>query len=179
MFDWLDPETRAILAGQPPPKLAPPATAAFTLLFLTKGTDRARIARAVDALSRIGTPNATGLKSVIRQGLTLEEAMGGQFTLACCDCATAFIADDVASTGDREYLLQLSARLAESPEFQPVAIELVSVPDSEAGRRFLWQFMGLAVGLELPLATTVMRKKARLMAHWAEKVGAELQFHDT
>jgi hypothetical protein len=51
-----------------------------------------------------------------------------------------------------------------------------SVPDDERGTRFLDQFFGKA--LQLPATRFVAHKKARIMRHWASKLGAVVEMMD-
>jgi hypothetical protein len=179
MSEWFDDvQTRAILRKGLPPALAPPDAEGYSLLLLKPGKDEARMAEALDIIGQSGTANATAFPFVIRQRLSLDEAFRGQFLLACCDCATAFVRDQVTSSADAKYLSELYAELMSSAEFQAVEVELVFVPSTEAGRRFLWQFTCLAVGLGLPRKLVVMRKKARLLSYWAQKIGASVVVRD-
>jgi hypothetical protein len=73
-------------------------------------------------------------------------------------------------------IAELFAELSAGPEFRPVDVRVLSVPSNDEGRRFLWQFLGLAVGVALPQKLRVMRKKARLMKHCAERIGGIVEF---
>ncbi len=168
--EWLDTETRTILCdGWGKETLT--ATSAFSLLLFTKGSDAGRISSVVAELQHCGTANSTLFPFVVRQGLSLDDALAGQFALACCDCASAFVRDDIVLQMDAPGFSALFAELSVSPEFRYVDVQVWNIPATEHGRKFLWQFLGLAVGVRLPHRMRVMKKKARLMAHCAEKIG--------
>ncbi len=112
---------------------------------------------------------------MIAQQLTLDEAMGGQFALACCDCVSAFFPDEVVYDANAGYLHELSEAVIRSAEFEPVTVRLVAILPSEKGRQFSWQFLGVAVGIATPSEIQVHRKKARLMMHWAPKCDVRLE----
>lgn len=184
MSEWLDTETRAILQGVPPEKLAPPDTVGFTLVLLSKTNDQERLrqafARAVctgpaasDAVLTSSCPQVVAIR------MTAEDAMIGQFEFACCDSAAVFIRDEVVADNDKSYLSGLYLELSSSEEFQPVVIEVYSVPNDDQGRRYVRQFLGVYESLleraRLPLHQTVMKKKARVMRHWGMKIGADVR----
>lgn len=170
MHEWLDTETKSILCREPPEKTAPPQTEGYSLLLLEKGTDERRIDEVVAAIQR-GTPAIPDDRPfVIARQLCLDDALAGQFALACCDCVTAFVRDAVICDSDCDYLRQLYGQVMGSPEFASVLVELLSVPVTDDGRRFCWQFLGLATPA-VPATFRVFRKKARLMEHWAKKTG--------
>ena len=54
-----------------------------------------------------------------------------------------------------------------------ISIRIVSVPEHAAGRAFAEQLIGSHLS-HLPLEIVVMRKKARVMYHWAKKIGANV-----
>jgi hypothetical protein len=123
----------------------------------------------------MGTKNATAISIVVRQQLTLEEAMAGQFALCCCDCVSAFVDDNIVCDGYTSIVEELSAIVTNSAEFSPVTVRVDSIPHTEWGRRFSWQFLGFAVGVATPVEMTVHRKKARLMMHWAPQCGVQME----
>jgi len=184
MAEWLDTETTAILQGVPPNKLAPPTTAGFTLVLLSKSGDHDRLQ---EGLAKAGCSDpllsrrvlASPCPCVAATGLTVEEALFGQFELACCDSAAVFVRDEVVTENDHPYLSDLYVELASSEEFQPREIEVHSVPHDERGTRYLRQFLGtderFLERVVLPLRRTVMEKKARLMWHWGKKIGADVR----
>ena len=180
--EWLDTETRAMLDCQPPQKLAPAVTARFTLVVLENGLEARRIAR---ALARIRDGSETEVQTVfglappatVAVGLTHQGALMGQFELICADCISVFLDDGVVACGAQGYLRNLYSRLRESPEFAPCRITLGSVPADESGAKYLDQFLGLSLErLQDALRTslTVAAKKARIMQHWAAKIGADV-----
>ena len=184
MSEWLDTETKAILQGSPPEKLAPPGTAGFTLVLLSKTSDQRRLRQ---ALARVRSSESAALDAILAEpcpttvaaGLTEEDAMFGQFELACCDCPAVFIRDEVVAEDDHSYLSELYAELSASWEFQPVVIEIHSAPSDDRGRRFMRQFLGVDESflerVQLPLRERVLRKKARIMLHWGRKIGADVR----
>ena len=174
-FDWLDTETKSLLARFPPQKQVGAETDAYSLLLLQWGQDRNRIEHVVAAIRRTAETTNAELPFVIAQRMTLNEALAGQIALVCCDCISAFVPDHVVSKDNRKGLKQLLHDVSASSEFEPVRICLTSVPDTEAGRRFCWQFLGMAVGTKVPDALKVFRIKARLMQHWAMKSDVGLQ----
>jgi hypothetical protein len=186
MCEWLDTETKAMLQQAPPEKYAPANTGLFTLVLLTRGNSHDRL---IQALTRI--PGVTRAKAVevavcmcpvpIVCSLSLGDAMLGQFELVCCDAISVFLRDEVVCTAERLYLGQLYRQFLHSPEFESVRVTITSVPRTAFGEHFLEQFLGGAEVLPrlviagLPACEeTMMRKKARIMAHWAEKIGAEV-----
>jgi hypothetical protein len=176
METWLDTETRALLQRSPPNKLAPPDTARFTLVLLAiTGSGRERLLETVrrvlecspqDALLVLAQPLPVPLKS----GLAHEDALLGQFELACCDAISVFLADEVAAHGASDYLTDLYGRLLQSPEFEIVSMRLESIPENPQGEDFLRQFVGRTVR-HFPIELKVLRKKARIMEHLAAKIG--------
>ena len=105
--------------------------------------------------------------------------MLGQFELICCDSISVFLRTEVVASAEPWYLTQLYRQFRQSPEFESIPITIVSVPNTVLGERFVDQFLG---GMEVvgSMASgslrceNVMRKKARIMAHWAKKIGAEI-----
>jgi hypothetical protein len=184
MCQWLDTETKAMLQQAPPETLAPPYTGLFTLVLLQKGEDMTRLVR---ALTRIpGVPPRKAMDLAARHcplpatgGLSLGDAMLGQFELVCCDSISVFLRNEVVATAERLYLAQLYQQFRRSPEFENVAVTIASVPQTASGEHFVDQFLGEADGIipriSGPLhVENMMRKKARIMAHWAQKIGAEI-----
>jgi len=189
MCKWLDTQTKELLQDVPPTKLAPAGTAGFSLAMLDDGKDPARTARAVARIAeQIGRPLLPWRKPpfpiVIVSGLTIEEALFGQFELISCDAISVFLRDEVVAKGLDDYLRNLYVDLRHSHEFEAVTVRLRSVPDNEDGDRFLDQFLGidrkdLTTGsTAIPLRTKVARKKARIMLHWAVKTGAVVVVDD-
>ena len=98
-----------------------------------------------------------------------------RYSVRCCDCVSAFITDEVVYDANARYLQQLSEEIMRSPEFEPISVGLFFIPLSDLGRRFSWQFLGVAVGIATPSEIQVHRKKARLMTHWAAKCDVDLE----
>jgi hypothetical protein len=184
MSEWLDTEAKAILQRTPPEKLAPADTAGYTLVLLSKTSDQERLRQALAKVpccdpAASNAIFASPCPHVVATGLTAEDAMFGQFELACCDCAAVFVRDEVIAEDDRSYLSRLYAELSDSEEFRPVGIEIHAVPNDERGRRFMRQFVGTDLTflqrVALALHETVMEKKARMMWHWGRKIGADVR----
>ena len=179
--DWLDTETQAMLQRQPPQKLAPPTTACFALVLLERGADSKLVVRALtrtrdcpeseaESVSRASTPAA------VATGLTYEGALMGQFELISADCISVFVEEHVVSAAEN-YLDNLYGQLRRSPEFALRRVELKTVPTNESGARFLDQFLGITneeFQNRRPLVLDVAAKKARIMQHWADKIGCEV-----
>ena len=107
-----------------------------------------------------------------------EDALLGQFELVCCDAVSVILRDEVVAEGDPSYLARLYDRLRGAEEFRPAFLEIRSVPDSELGRDFVDQFVGIdwegfrrRVETGGRLRLQVAFKKARIMLHSASKIG--------
>jgi hypothetical protein len=112
----------------------------------------------------------------INPDLTEEEALWGQFELICCDAIGIFLRSEVIEQNDRYYLWPLYKRIIESSEFKPATVNIETVPKTESGEKFVEQFLGEAlVGRAFPVTLKMPFKKARIMEHWAERVGAQLR----
>lgn len=173
--DWLDTETRAILCKSPPSIQTAINIKGYSLLLVKAGRDENRVIQAVSEIQRYGAKNSTNISIVIAQHLTLDDAMAGQFALSCCDCVSAYVTDGVVYDANAGYLHRLSEAVMHSPEFAPITVRLISIPPNDLGRRFSWQFLGIAVGIATPSEIEIHRKKARLMMHWATKCDVHLE----
>lgn len=183
MSEWLDPETRELLQIAPPQKGAPPDTLGFTLVLLhrTENLDRLRYAAArvswLAAAFEVAVAHHCPV--ALTTGLMLEEAILAQFEFVCCDCAAVFIRDEVVADNDHRYLSELYRELSCSEEFELVGLDVHALPADERGRRYLEQFLGMGEQppnqLPLPLHLTAIRKKARIMAYWGTKIGADVR----
>ena len=95
---------------------------------------------------------------------------------------SVFLDDEVVRDGDPEYLRDLYAQVRESSEFEEVTLEIRSVPPTAEGARFVQQFLGRGPGPAdwpaFPRHERMMRKKARVMLHWAPKTGADVVVAD-
>jgi len=182
---WLDAETKAILQSVPPEECVALGVSGFTLVLLERGFQVDRLVRAfqrihLDPERAVNSLLFAPCPTVVRSGLTLDQAIVGQFELVCCDCVSVFLRDEIAAEGTAEYLRSLYSRLRASPEFQPVFLAITLVPDTDAGRRFCDQFLSSALekrvryGSEGIVRDRVFRKKARIMAHWASEMGVRL-----
>jgi hypothetical protein len=177
--DWLDTETRAMLCPSPPPKQTAIGTEAYSLLLLKHGSDTPRVEETVAQIRDHNPVLLMDVPFVVAQEMTLNEALAGQFALACCDCVSAFVRDDVICNATRKELQQLSQEITSSSEFSPVELTILTMPNTDQARRFCWQFLGLAAGVKIPSTRKVFRKKARLMCHWAERSGIETSVEDS
>jgi hypothetical protein len=185
---WLDTETKAMLQPAPPEKLAPPDTGMFTLVLLQKGADREWLRRALERILGIRPTSAASVAAQpcplpVARSLSLADVMLGQFELVCCDSVSVFLRDEIVFPGDRQYLSELYQQVRSSSEFESVTVTLASLPNSVSGRSFLDQFLGPVDVTSAMLAghlhrERMMRKKARILAHWAEKIGGEVVIAD-
>ena len=190
MTEWLDTETKAMLQQVPPEKLAPSITGLFTLVLLRGGNDTNRLVRALARIPGISPGKATDLSEQrcplpVVSGLSLADVMLGQFELVCCDSVSVFLRTEVVSSAEQWYLAQLYQQFQRSPEFACVKVTVVSVPQTALGEQFVDQFLGgtdvmprVVVASLRSHEETMMRKKARIMAHWAEKIGAVVAVAD-
>ena len=182
MSEWFDTETKALLQNAPPEKLAPPGTLGFTLVLLSKTDDPVRLRYAATKAGWLEAAFNAALTNhcplALATGLTLDDAMLAQFELACCDSAAVFIRDEVVAENDHGYLSELYSELSSSEEFQPIGVQVHSVPHDDHGRRYLQQFLGAdeksPQRIRIPLHLMVMKKKARIMCYWARKIGADV-----
>jgi hypothetical protein len=170
--EWLDVETKTELARNPPDKLAPATIGGYTLVLLERGKDHWRVADVLATLCDDRTKLSKKCPLVLRTGMSYEGVLQAQFELICCDSISVFIDDGVFLGASADYLLQLFAKLRASPEFELVSIQLDSVPARDRGMKFLKQFLGMP--RQLPFKAAFTRKKARIMKHWAERIGAAL-----
>lgn len=185
MSEWLDTETKALLQHVPPEKYAPAATGRFTLVLLKDGRDATRVKRSLTKVPSISDERATKLMSQSRPqpiagALSLADAFLGQFELVCSDSVSVFLRDEVILSAWGDYLPKLYAQVQSSSEFEDVVVTVGSIPSTEEGRRVVDQFFGGVEQFSLDPLTgysyrgIMMRKKARIMAHWARKIGAEV-----
>ena len=95
------------------------------------------------------------------------------------DAIGVVIANEVVAQAQPSYLGGLYARRRCSDEFSEVTVSIRNVPEDQDGAKFLDQFLGLTDAGAMPrtrsLTLRVLRKKARIMAHWATRIGALLQ----
>jgi hypothetical protein len=174
MHEWLDPTTRAILCRNATNRKASVQAGAYSLLLLEKGIDDARIQETIAAIQQGASPTSE-LPFVLVQHMSFVDALAGQFALACCDCAAAILPDEVLDRADRAFFRELYVQVINSDDYQRIQVEVSDVPPTDEGRRFCWQFLGLATGLALPSRQKVFRIKAELMAHWAKRSGISIR----
>jgi len=166
------------------PKLAPSKTSEFTLVLARKGADHGRLVRALCRINKCDEQPAVKLlrrQTPIRVNSDLSEAdaLWGQFELICCDAVSIFIRSEVLDQMDLAEFRSLLDKTSQSIEFQPAMVTIAEIPRTESGRKFVDQFLGSfeqATGADLPSTIVVPFKKARIMQHWAARVGAKLQF---
>ena len=176
---WLDTETKAMLQRLPPSKQAPADTLAFTLVLLsTSECNRNRLLRAAQRIHAGFADRdlpATGARApfLLRDGLTHADALLAQFELISCDAVSVFIADSVFANAENEYLTELYNCLLASDEFRPTTITIGSLPNSNRADEFVDQFIGYQI--EVPSTITAAYKKARIMNHWANKIGGDVR----
>ncbi|MDZ7618856.1 MAG: hypothetical protein U1E05_17770 [Patescibacteria group bacterium] len=177
---WLDTETKAALQKLVPEELAPATTDTFAVVVLSQGSpdNRVRRTRAFDRVLRSTLLDAERQTEshppfVVKRGLTLSDAMLAQFELICCDIISVFLSDHVVSNAEPEYLASLYRGVAQADEFEALSVRVVSIPADDAGLAFSEQFIGSRAAA-VPFDMVAMRKKARIMIHWAEKIGANV-----
>jgi hypothetical protein len=180
-MNWLDTQTKELLQKVRDEKLAPPKTAEFALILLRKGQDHQRLVEAIVQINKCSKSEAVVLARretpvTINPDLTEDEALWGQFELICCDAISIFLRSEVVEQNDRGYLWPLFKKVLESSEFKPATVSIERVPVTEPGEKFVEQFLGgVPVKRVFPMRFTVPFKKARIMEHWAGRVGARLR----
>ena len=182
-MNWLDTETKAILQKANEPKLAPSRAAEFALVMVQKGPDRQRLVRAISRINECSESKAAELAErpapvTINSDLSEEDALFGQFELISCDSIGVFIRSEVLGQSGKGYIQALFGKILQSAEFKPVKVKVVEVPETESGQKFVDQFLGMTIlrqKLVFPLSVEVPFKKARIMMHWATRVGAQVQ----
>jgi hypothetical protein len=178
-MDWLDTETKASLQRSPPKKLAPPNTATFTVVLLAvHGHNRPALVRAVQRAAQVSADEATSIVSrplpaQVKKGLTYLDGQIAQFELIACDAISVIIPDEVVATGSAHYLAELYSSLQNIDEFETVPVRVEAIPDDPKGQAFCEIFFG-GQKPTLPAVVRAMRKKARIMQHWAEKIGGHV-----
>ena len=83
--EWLDTQTKMQLAADPPDKLAPPTVGGFSLVLLNRGPNRQRVEGVLRTLVDDPTSIVTKCPCIVRRGLSLADALLGQFELICAD----------------------------------------------------------------------------------------------
>jgi hypothetical protein len=178
-MDWLDTETKALLGGAPPGKLSPPDTMAFTLVLLSvHGCQRNALVRALQRVAEASQGDAEHIlggmfPAPVKKGLSYADAQLGQIELICCDAVSVFIVDTVVAEAPADYLANAYAKLLRSEEFELVSMRIDSIPAGPSGRMFCDRFLDGSTP-RLPAVVDLMRKKARIMSHWAAKIGGQV-----
>ena len=181
---WLDLQTLEMLHHEPPPRIAPPTLPDYSVVMLEVGGDRERMVRAVRRTNNCSDSEARALLArrlplVVNLDLSYHDAGLGPFELVCCDAISVIMPSEVVANAEPTYLKDLYARLRQSDEFQKVTLRLESLPWGEDAIRFLGQFLGLAEveakAQQFPVDLRMFHKKARIMAHWGDRIGAEVR----
>ena len=179
MSSWLDTETKAFLEKSPPNKLASPDTVGFTLLLLSIWRhDQRRLVRAFERI-RLDSAESMRLRLQddlplpIKNGLTHADALLGQFELISCDAISVFLTDEVVTGASQKYLDSLYQSLRQSDEFAETSVRIENLPNSDSGEEFIDQFLATK-DYVLPATITTLRKKARIMLHWGNKIGGQV-----
>jgi hypothetical protein len=182
-MNWLDTQTKEILQRVPGQKLAPAKVPEFALVMLKKGRDEERLVRAICRINECSESDAREFARkptpvTINPDLSEEDALFGQFELVCCDAVSVFVRSEVLEQGDKRYLQSLFEQVLHSSEFAPAKVEVLDVPATESGQKFVDQFLGVlpqSQGFQsTKLSASVPFKKARIMKHWATRVGARV-----
>jgi hypothetical protein len=118
------------------------------------------------------------LPCTVKATLSHADALLGQFELISSDAISVFLNDEVFNGASRKYLNELYSQLVQSPEFEIVSLNVESIPSTDRGNDFVDQFLGndgawRTEVLKLP------RKKARIMEHWARKIGGHVTWCDS
>jgi len=180
---WLDTETLEILQRELRDKLAPAKLPEYSVVMLEAGADRERMVRALRRINDCSELEARALLDgrlprVINPDLSYHMAALAQFELVCCDAISVIIASEVIVGAEPAYLRDLFAKLRQSDEFQEVTLRLETLPSGEGSVRFLDQFLGVeeawANARRFPVDLRMLYKKARIMTHWGNKIGAEV-----
>jgi len=181
---WLDTETKAVLQKVPPEKFAPATTETFSIVVIDCSfrPNRSRQLRAFHRVLGTTIDHANHylkrtIPLVLKRKLSLSDALLAQFELICCDLVSVFVSDSVISNADPNYLAGLWNSLKTGEEFEIQSVTINSVPDDSSGEDFLVQFVG-AKDANFPVHMRAMRKKARIMHHWANKIGAAILVAD-
>ena len=180
-MNWLDTQTKELLQRVSDDKLAPPKAAEFALVLLHKGQDHERLVDTIAQINKCSVSEAAALASrqtpvTINLDLSEEDALWGQFELICSDAVSIFLRSEVVAQNDRGYLWPLFQKILQSSEFTPATVSISDVPVTESGEKFVEQFLGrVPVKRVFPVSVTMPFKKARIMEHWATKIGASLK----
>lgn len=172
-----------MLQREPPDKLAPAKLPDYSVVMLEAGADRERMVRAMRRINDCSELEARTLLDgrlprVISPDLSYHMAGLAQFELVCCDAVSVVIPSEVIVAAEPAYLRNLFAKLRQSDEFQGVTLRLESLPSGDVSLRFLDQFLGVeevwANAQRFPVDLRMFYKKARIMTHWGNKIGAEV-----
>ena len=116
---------------------------------------------------------------IVSSDLSYEDALLGQFELVCCDAISVFLNSLILEQGKRDYLQKLFHSVMASQEFKCVFLTIAEIPATDSGSKFADQFLGLeCVQLRecrWPISIDVQFKKARIMKHWADRIGVRLE----
>ena len=180
-MNWLDTQTKELLQKVHDEKLSPSKTAEFALVLLRKGPDYQRLVQAIVEINKCSQKVAAIMAGrqtpfTINADLTEEEALWGQFELISCNAVSIFLRSEVIAQNDESYLGPLFKKVSESSEFRPTIVSIIQVPATESGDKFLDQFLGGSEKKRIfPVTLSIPYKKARIMEHWAARVGARMR----
>jgi len=79
----------------------------------------------------------------------------------------------VVAAADQQYLNRLYSNLLRSDEFARTGVRIDSLPADDQGKAFSDQFIGPHPSA-FPIHLVVPHKKARIMDHWAIKIGGTI-----
>jgi hypothetical protein len=86
---------------------------------------------------------------------------------------SVIISDEVVAEAPADYLAELYAKLRKIDEFELVTVRMDFVPDSSRGQEFCNRFLN-GWKPSSPTGMKLMRKKARIMQHWATRIGGRM-----
>jgi hypothetical protein len=179
--NWLDTQTKEILQKAGDDKIAPSKAAEFALVLLRKGPDDQRLIEVIAEINNCNEAAAAVLAKrdtpiTVNPDLTEEAALWGQFELVCCDAVSVFLRSEIIGQNDQSYLRPLFKKISGSSEFRPTTVNILQVPATESGDKFLTQFVRIpTVKHTFPIKLKVPFKKARIMEHWANRIGAQVR----
>ena len=110
---------------------------------------------------------------VTKRELTRSDALLAQFELICSDVISVFIVDAVLSNAEPGYLARVYRGLIQSDEFKMVAVSIDAIPGGVTGNDFVQQFIADETP-PLRHRMIITQKKARIMSHWARKIGVSI-----
>ena len=178
---WLVPSTKSARDNSPPQKATPATIVSFAVVILSLGAVANHVWQVGAIQKALGVSRADAALQlnrtppfVIARELALSNAMTAQFELSCADIVSIFLSDQIVTNGEPGYLAALYRDMMYADEFRVVTVRVCLIPDGNAGRAFSDQFIE-PTERKLPSEFTAMHKKARIMLHWAKRIGAVVQ----